>query len=132
MKKFFLRVYNNNQYQFARFIIAGVLNTLFGAVIGFLFLYFLPFHYSLSVFLATLIGIIFNYYNNSKFVFKNELSLFKISLFFLTYGILYLFNIIFMALIMSYFLMESYEAFLFVIPIMALITYYIQKKFIFS
>lgn len=132
MKKFFLRVYNNNQYQFARFIIAGILNTLFGAVIGFLFLYFLPFHYSLSVFLATLIGIIFNYYNNSKFVFKNELNLLKISLFFLTYGILYLFNILFMTLIMSYFLMESYEAFLFVIPIMTLITYYIQKKFIFT
>lgn len=132
MKKFFLRVYNNNQYQFARFIIAGILNTLFGAVIGFLILYFLPFHYSLSVFLATLIGIIFNYYNNSRFVFKHELNLLKISLFFLTYVILYLINILFMTLIMSYFLMESYEAFLFVVPIMALITYYIQKKFIFS
>ena len=58
-----------------RFILAGIINTVFGITLGFTFIKYLPFHYSLSLFFATFFGVIFNYFNSSLFVFRTNQTL---------------------------------------------------------
>ena len=48
-------------YTSFRFLVAGIINTLFGFILGILFLSVLPFHYTLTIFLSTIISVCFNY-----------------------------------------------------------------------
>jgi len=115
-----------------RFILAGILNTMVGLTLGFIFISYLPLHYTTSLFLATCIGIIFNYINNSTFVFKQKKSLKTIYLFFLNYAAIYLLNILLIELIVRSAEIEEQYAFILITPIGVLITYWTQKNFIFQ
>jgi len=53
-----------------RFLVAGIVNTLFGFTIGILFLSILPFHYTLTIFLSTVLSVCFNYSISLTYVFK--------------------------------------------------------------
>lgn len=57
--------------KFIKFIFVGMLNTLFGYLIFALFL-FTGIHYSISVVLATVIGILFNFKTTGIIVFKSH------------------------------------------------------------
>lgn len=57
--------------QFIRFIIVGLINTLFGYTV-FALLLFLGLHYCLALAFATILGVLFNYKTNSKLVFSYE------------------------------------------------------------
>ena len=87
-------------YQFAiniaskeavRFLLAGLLNTIFGYAIYAIFIYFkVP--YSVALFIATITGILFNYFTFGNLVFfKSNLSIFI--KFISTYLLTYLLNI---------------------------------------
>jgi len=115
-----------------RFLVAGGINALFGYSIGFLFLFFLPFHYSVSVLLATIVGVLFNYINNSKFVFRSSFSAKKLGLFLLNYAIIYFLNVLIMTLIIETLELDPWIAFIFAIPPLVVVTYIIQKKYIFK
>ena len=82
--------------QFLLFIMVGALNTLFGYVVFCLFI-FLKMHYALSLFLATVIGVIFNFGTTGKIVFKNVDNKLFIR-FVLVYAVLYLINVTFLKL----------------------------------
>ena len=115
-----------------RFILAGILNTVVGLTIGFIFISYLPLHYTASLFLATCIGITFNYVNNSTFVFKQKKSLKTMNLFFLNYAVIYLLNIFLIELIVRAAEIEEQYAFILITPIGVLITYWTQKNLIFQ
>lgn len=57
--------------QFIIFIMVGVLNTIFGYSVFALFI-FLGMHYGLAVFLATCVGVLFNFKTIGSIVFKNK------------------------------------------------------------
>lgn len=59
--------------RFYLFILVGILNTVFGYSI-FVLLIFLGLHYTLAAFLATCIGVLFNFKTTGKIVFKNSNS----------------------------------------------------------
>ena len=56
--------------QILTFILVGGLNTLFGYTLFALFIY-LGIHYSLAAFLATCLGVLFNYKTTGKLVFEH-------------------------------------------------------------
>ncbi len=58
-------------YIFLKFILVGILNTIFGYSVFALLLY-LGIHYTLAVILSTIIGILFNFKTIGKLVFKNN------------------------------------------------------------
>ena len=58
-------------YIFLKFILVGILNTIFGYSVFALLLY-LGIHYTLAVILSTIIGIFFNFKTIGKLVFKNN------------------------------------------------------------
>jgi len=73
-----------------KFIVAGLANTVFGYFMFAIFLWIFPAkHFSLII--ATLLGIIFNFFVTGRFVFENK-SLRKAGPFFAAYVLLYIIN----------------------------------------
>ncbi len=56
--------------RFARFLLVGGLNTLFGYLV-FALLVYVGLHYSLAALLSTIAGVIWNFHTTGKFVFDN-------------------------------------------------------------
>ena len=56
---------------FIKFILVGILNTAFG-YLAFALLLFLGLHYTLSVILSTIAGVLFNFKTTGTLVFKNH------------------------------------------------------------
>lgn len=64
---------NSARKQFIIFLMVGVLNTIFGYSVFALFI-FLGMHYGLAVFLATCVGVLFNFKTIGSIVFKSKNS----------------------------------------------------------
>lgn len=78
--------------KFIRFLFVGVINTAFGYGMFLLFIWF-GLHYSIALFCANFLGILFNYKTTGYIVFETKSN--KLLLhFFLVYGIVYLFNLL--------------------------------------
>lgn len=78
--------------QFIKFILVGMLNTLWGYFVYALLLY-IGVHYSFAVIVATILGILFNFKTTGVLVFKNNNNalLFK---FLVVYAIICVLNLI--------------------------------------
>lgn len=57
--------------RFVKFLLVGVLNTLFGYAMFALFIY-LGFHYTIASLFSTILGIMFNFQTIGKMVFGNK------------------------------------------------------------
>lgn len=115
--------------QFFRFLIVGLINTIFYFSFYSLLL-FLSNNFRISVFIATVIGIIFSYKTFGTYVFNNlsRIILFK---FFIFYGFLYIINITLIAII-DLTLQNLYMSGLISSFFIAILTYYINKRFVFN
>lgn len=81
------------QTRFMRFLMVGVINTLLGLSVIFLFMNILDQSYWLSTFLGNTTGMICSYLLNRSLTFKSKVSLWKGGLnFFLASGITYVFS----------------------------------------
>mgnify|MGYP006077655207 CR=1 FL=1 len=119
-----------------RFIIAGIINTLFGLTLGVIFLSFLPFHYSLSLLLLTCIAPMFNYFVSSRYVFNSagdvSRSNKKLGLFFSVYFFMYFVHVFFISILINQFNLDDIIAFLISAPFIIVLTYFLQKKIVFK
>ena len=133
LKEFFNTLKRNTLF---RFIIAGIINTLFGLTLGVIFLHFLPFHYSLSLLLLTCIAPMFNYFMSLKFVFNSpgnaSGSNKKLGLFFSVYLFLYFVHILFMSILINQVDLDDIIAYLISAPFIIVLTYILQKKIVFK
>ena len=116
---------------FFRFILAGLINSFFGFSIGIIFLYILPFHYTLSILLATCIGVIFNYFLSLKFVFQAAGSNTRLLLFIGIYASMYLTHMALMSIFIFKINVSDIIAYVISAPIIILLTYVAQKKVVF-
>jgi len=116
--------------KFIKFILVGILNTAFGYSLFALFI-FLNIHYSLAVFLSTVLGVLFNFKTIGKLVFdSHDNSL--IFRFIAVYVLLYLINIS----CLWFFKISGFEnmyinGFVLLVPL-ALISFVLNKKFVFK
>ena len=119
-----------------RFIIAGIINTLFGLTLGVIFLRFLPFHYSLSLLLLTCIAPMFNYFMSLKYVFNSpgntSGSNKKLGLFFSVYLFMYFVHVLFMSILINQVDLDDIIAYLISAPFIIVMTYILQKKIVFN
>ena len=129
LKEFFNTLKRNT---LLRFIIAGIINTLFGLTLGVIFLRFLPFHYSLSLLLLTCIAPIFNYFMSLKYVFNASGSNKKLGLFFSVYLFMYFVHILFMSILINQVDLDDIIAYLISAPFIIVLTYILQKKIAFK
>jgi len=115
--------------QIARFFLVGMLNTAFGYSL-FSVLIFLELHYSFAVFISTVISVLFNFKTTGKLVFKNSNNklLFK---FIGTYVFIYFLNVIFLRIFEIQNINMYIAGAVLILP-MALISYIINKRFVFQ
>ena len=133
LKEFFNTLKRNTLF---RFIIAGIINTLFGLTLGVIFLRFLPFHYSLSLLLLTCIAPMFNYFMSLKYVFNSpgntSGSNKKLGLFFSVYLFMYFVHVLFMSILINQVDLDDIIAYLISAPFIIMLTYILQKKIVFK
>ena len=115
--------------QFGRFILVGLLNTAFGYGAYALFLY-VGMHFAWASLLATVLGILFNFFTTGRIVFRNT-NYRRIGRFFLVYGVVYLFNVMGLA-IFDHLRIDLYLAGLLLIPPAAVIGYLLNRRFVFG
>jgi len=133
LKEFFNTFKRNTLF---RFIIAGIINTLFGLTLGVIFLRFLPFHYSLSLLLLTCIAPMFNYFMSLKYVFNSpgntSGSNKKLGLFFSVYLFMYFVHVLLMSILINQVDLDDIIAYLISAPFIIVMTYILQKKIVFN
>ena len=115
-----------------RFLIAGIINTIVGLSLGVFFLIILPFHYALSIFISTFLGVCFNYYMSVRYVFRSKSSKLKIILYFSIYLLMYFLNMIFMYILINQMNMGDIISFIISAPFIIGLTYLLQKTLIFQ
>jgi putative flippase GtrA len=114
--------------QVLRFILVGVLNTAFGYSCFVLFLYFGA-HYALAMFLATVVGVLFNFKTIGKLVFRRDENK-RFIKFLAVYCIQYLLNISLIAAFTRAGL-SAYVAGAISLVLVAAVSFVLNKKFVF-
>lgn len=116
-------------YTFIRFVLVGIVNTAFGVGLYCLLVYF-GISYRLSVLFSTVLGVLFNFKTIGVFVFKNKDNrlLFR---FVASYIIVYFVNIGVIYLFLCLTSLGEYLAGIMATPIVAIISFFLQKKFVF-
>ena len=114
--------------QAIRFLFVGVLNTIFGFGCYALFIIF-GLHYSVSVALATVIGVLFNFKSTGVLVFNSRRNS-RLPFFIGVYVIIYIVNVASIAALVSFGLGDISAAAIAVIPV-ALLSFILQKRFVF-
>ena len=114
---------------FARFIIVGLFNSLFGYSI-FALLLFIGIHYTIATLTATILGVLFNFKTVGKFVFNNEKNSLIVK-FILVYAVAYLINIACLK-VFSMLSIDLYLAGFLMLAPMALLTFVMNKRFVFA
>ncbi len=115
--------------KFGTFLLVGLLNTLFGYLI-FALLVFLKLHYALAVFLATCMGVAFNFKTTGMLVFGSRNNL-LIGRFVAVYAFLFVANIVLLK-IMLVLGLSPYAGGAAVIFPLAIAGYFLNSKFVFS
>ena len=107
----------------------GGINTLFGYGLIALFI-FLGFHYAMSAFLATVLGVLFNFKTTGVLVFRNKDNrlLFR---FFGVYSVVYVINVL-MLKVLDNVGFHMYIAGAFVIIPLAVLSFVLNNSFVFG
>ena len=116
------------KHDFIRFILVGILNTIFGYSIYALFV-FIGFNFVVASFFATILGILFNFQTIGRLVFQahNNRLIFR---FFAIYGIVFLLGVIFIWLL-KLIGFNNYTAGLIALFPNAIISYLLNKFYVY-
>ncbi len=110
-----------------KYLFIGGINTVFGYGVFALFVFF-GFHYSVAVFVATVLGVVFNFYSYGKFVFRNH-SKHLIIRFVLVYVVIYFINVSLLSLVDTLVANLYLSGAMLVLPI-AYLGYILNKRFV--
>ena len=120
---------SRRHHRFFRFIMVGVLNSFFGYGCFALLLY-VGFHYALALFLATIVGVLFNFKTTGWLVFKsNDNRL--VFRFASTYAIVYVVNVSSLKVLSLVGIDMYYGGAALIFP-MAVLAYILNKRFVFK
>ncbi|WP_457619050.1 GtrA family protein [Lutibacter sp.] len=122
----------NNCYQSIKFVIVGGINTGITYAI-YVALIYIGLHYSIALSLLYIIGIVSGYFMNRYWTFASHKqchrSFIKYSS---SYVIIYFINLLLLALLVNNGLMEAVLAQLVILVITTIISFFIQKKWVFK
>jgi len=114
-----------------RFLTVGVLNTLFGYAAYAVFL-FVGFPYSVALLIATIFGVIFNYFNFGKFVFSGYRDWLVFCRFVAVYVVTYAINMVGLQVLMQDFLLDPYVGQVICIPPSVLLSWFLMNYWVFK
>lgn len=115
---------------FIRFVLVGILNTLFGMSVYFILLY-VGLENTMSLVLSTVIGVLFNFKTIGKLVFKNEDNRLLIK-FVLCYAFTFVVNLCLIHALPVLTHLNDYYVGAIVFPFTSLLSFLIQKKYVYK
>lgn len=118
------------KHKFIKFLLVGLLNTIFGYSLFSIFIY-INIHYSIAVLLSTSLGIIFNFKTIGKFVFASSDNS-KWIKFLLVYTMLYLLNVFSLRLFELNGFDNMYINGLILLIPLSIISFVLNKYYVFS
>lgn len=126
LRSFLVKIWG---HEFFRFLVTGVINTVFGYSIYSL-LTFIGLHYTLVVLLGQIIGILFNFNTTGKIVFNNTNPrlLYRFAG---VYLVMYILNVFFLGLFVRINFNMYFSGAILILP-MALVSLFLFKIFVFS
>jgi putative flippase GtrA len=114
--------------QFLQYLVIGGVNTLFGYGI-FCLLIYMAVHYSIAIFVSTVLGVLFNFQTTGRLVFQSK-DFSKVGRFLMVYFVLYIVNVIWLWLVVRAGFSAYVGGALAILPI-ACLGYLLNKKFVF-
>jgi len=114
-----------------RFLVAGVLNTLFGYS-AYAVLLFIGVSYTVALLLATIFGMVFNYFNFGKFVFyghRNWLVFYKFAA---VYAAVYAMNAAGLWALIKFLSLGPYVGQLIIVPPSVLLSWFLMNHWVFK
>lgn len=115
--------------RFIKFLLVGVLNTIFGYSIYWILLQ-LGLHFSLAVLISTVLGVLFNYKTIGKIVFNSHGNSFLIK-FSLVYVVQYIINVAGIKILYLFGVGYEVGGLLMIFPL-AIISFTLNKKLVFK
>ena len=115
--------------RFIKFLFVGAINTVFGYS-AYVVLLYVGLHYSAASLLATVLGVIFNFFTTGRLVFEN-MDYRKFVRFCLVYVCSYLINLVCLAIFDAAGANMYWAGLPLILP-MALLTYHLNKRFVFA
>lgn len=117
------------KHQFLRFLIVGIMNSLFGYGC-FAVLLYLGLHYAQALFIATLVGLMFNFKSTGSLVFKSQNNR-LILRFIVVYSIVYSLNVLGIKAFFHFGVAPYFSGALLILP-MAVLAFFLNKRFVFN
>ncbi len=118
--------------KFVKFLFTGVINTFFGYAV-FAVLLYVNTSYLIALFLATIAGVIFNYFSFGRMVFSSKNNWFVFGKFVFAYAVIYGVNAVFLRTLTKNYSLSPYLGQLICIPLSVflswiLMNYWVYKK----
>lgn len=98
-----------SNHRVVKFLCVGLLNTAFGYSV-YAALVYVGIHYSLALLIATILGVIFNYFSFGRILFQGRGGLIVFGKFVTAYGTVYFFNAFILELFTSNLQLSPYVA----------------------
>lgn len=114
-----------------RFLLAGIVNTIFGYLVFALLIYF-DYDYLIAVLIATILGVVFNYFSYGAYVFSSKASSFKFFKFLVSYTIIYCFNTLMLYVLKINFMLDIYLAQLICIPFNVVMSWLLLNRWVYK
>ena len=115
--------------RFFRFLFIGGVNTLFGYSV-FAFLIFIGLHYTIALFVGTILGVLFNFKTTGLFVFRNKSNQLILK-FILVYAVIYLINVFGLTIFNRIGISNYIGGAIMILPI-ACLSYFLNKLFVYN
>jgi putative flippase GtrA len=114
-----------------KFLSAGVLNTVFGYSVYALLL-FIKTPYLIALFVATVAGVVFNYFSFGRMVFRGHGGWFVFGKFFIAYVLIYGVNAALLRVFTIDFLLSPYLGQVICIPISVLLSWLLMNYWVYK
>jgi putative flippase GtrA len=114
-----------------KFLSAGVLNTIFGYFV-YAVLLVINTPYLVALFVATVAGVVFNYFSFGKIVFNGLGSWFVFLKFIAAYALIYVINAALLGILIEYYLVNPYIGQVLCIPIGVLLSWLLMNYWVYK
>jgi len=129
----------NHQFDFGKlfdlkiikFLGAGVLNTIFGYFV-YAVLLVVNTPYLVALFVATVAGVVFNYFSFGKIVFNGVSSWFVFLKFIAAYALIYVINAALLGIFIEYYLVNPYIGQILCIPISVVLSWLLMNYWVYK
>jgi len=114
-----------------KFLSVGLLNTVFGYAI-YAILIFINIHYLTALLVATIAGVVFNYFSFGRIVFHGHAGWLVFGKFVIAYGVVYLVNAALLMALTKVFLFSPYVGQVMCIPLSVILSWLLMNYWVYK